>query len=249
MVHPAIFGAEEMKASRFGRLKPDDPITPLARQHIGFYAERGHEEAVDHVLARHRQLDAAPERHVQFVDLALAAKVLEPPHPLPGRDVNLHRLFRRAIDGVIEARAPDENHQADQERDADPGSFDGVRRGGPRWNLSRRAAAVFDREIDFEPGDQRDEEHRDADQREVEGVDTAREIRRVFGQERNEQRSEQPSEREEAVIRGLHAPPPFFALRFNANNNATTPISVKPPPSRSDFITAAPYLPVFGSYW
>src|SRR5262249_49062397 len=41
---------------------------------------------------------------------------------------------------------------------------------------------------------------------------------------------------------------PLFVLRFNANNNAARPINVTTPASRSDFITAAPYLPVFGSY-
>src|SRR5262245_10560019 len=147
MVRPTVFGAEEMIASRFGRLEPDDPVTPLARQYVGLDAERGHEEAVDHVLASHRQLDAAPERHMQFVDLTLAAGVLKPPHPLLGRDVDLHRLFRRAVDPVIKTRAPDEYPQADQKRDADPCGLERERRGGLRRNLSGRAAAVFDREI------------------------------------------------------------------------------------------------------
>src|SRR5262245_55996373 len=114
MVRPAIFGAEEMISPAFGRLEPGHPVTTLAWQHVGLNAERGHEETVDYVLARHRQLDAAPDRHVQFVDLALAARVLEAPHPLLGRDINLHRLFRRAVDSVVEARAPDEDPHADQ---------------------------------------------------------------------------------------------------------------------------------------
>src|SRR5262245_2258854 len=148
--------------------------------------------------------------HVQFIDLALAARVLEPPHPLLGRDINLHRLFRSAVDGVINARAPDEDPQADQERNGDPGRFEWERRNRLRWNFSRRATAVFDGEIDFQPGDQRSEKDREADQREKERIDIARETRRPFGQERNEQRAE----RDEAVTRRVNGSPP--ALRFAA---------------------------------
>ena len=57
-------------------------------------AERGHVEAVDHVLGGHGQLHRAADRHVQLVDLALAVEVLHLPHPLLADDVDLQRVVR-----------------------------------------------------------------------------------------------------------------------------------------------------------
>ena len=54
----------------------------LAGQHVAFDPEGWDEEVVDDVLGRHDQLDRRVDRHVQRVDLALAAGVLDLPHPL-----------------------------------------------------------------------------------------------------------------------------------------------------------------------
>ena len=66
----------------------------------------------------------AADRHVQLVDLALAVEVLELPHPLLADDVDVERLVGRARHREEDARAPDEDHHRDEERDDRPGDLE-----------------------------------------------------------------------------------------------------------------------------
>ena len=80
MLRTAILRAEQVIAPRHRGMKPSRGVAP--RQHIGFDAEGGNEEAVNHVLRGHDHAHVAAHRNVQFVDLALPLRVLELPHPL-----------------------------------------------------------------------------------------------------------------------------------------------------------------------
>ena len=71
-------------------------------------AERRNGKVVDHVLRRHHQLDRPPDRQMQGVDLALAAGMLDFPHPLLADDVDLQGVGRRLEQPDVEIRAPDE---------------------------------------------------------------------------------------------------------------------------------------------
>ena len=63
---------------------------------------------------RHDQLDRRVDRHVQRVDLALAAGVLDLPHPLLGDDVDLQGIAGRLKLADVDDRSPDE--QAEEDR-------------------------------------------------------------------------------------------------------------------------------------
>jgi hypothetical protein len=62
------------------RLEPQ--LRVAARDDVGLHAEAWHEDIVNDVLGGHDQFDGTADRHVQLVDLALAAQVLKLPHPL-----------------------------------------------------------------------------------------------------------------------------------------------------------------------
>jgi hypothetical protein len=66
-------------------------------------------KVVDDVLRGHHQLDRAPDRQVQRVDLALSAPMLDFPHPLLADDVDPQGLRRRLEQPNVEVRAPNEN--------------------------------------------------------------------------------------------------------------------------------------------
>ena len=73
---------------------PEPHRLVLAGQHVALDAEGRDEEVVDDVLRRHDQFDRRVDRDVQGVDLALAAGVLDLPHPLLGDDIDLQRVGR-----------------------------------------------------------------------------------------------------------------------------------------------------------
>ena len=96
VLRAAVFGAEQMIGAGLGGVEPRDGVA--AGQHVLLHAEGGDEEAVNHVLRGHDQLDVAADGNVQFVDLALAFGVLDLPHPLLGDDVDFGRVAgRRAL--------------------------------------------------------------------------------------------------------------------------------------------------------
>ena len=69
------------------------------------------------MMHAHRRVD----RHVQLVDLALPLAVLELPHPLLADGVDVERFVGHAAhEREVHARAPDEHHHREDERDARP---------------------------------------------------------------------------------------------------------------------------------
>src|SRR5690349_15125781 len=106
MLGPAVLGAEEMIASGLGGGEPHGIVA--AGNNVVFYTEGWDEEAMDDVFRRERQLDWAIHGHMQFVDLALAFRILDFPHPLLADDVEIHRIRRRAGIREEDLRAPPE---------------------------------------------------------------------------------------------------------------------------------------------
>src|ERR1700688_1165612 len=85
-----------MIATGHGGLEPHGGVA--AGQHVLLDAECGNEEAVNHVLRGHDELDVLSSRNVKFIDLALAFHVLNLPHPLLGYDINFGGVGgRRAL--------------------------------------------------------------------------------------------------------------------------------------------------------
>src|SRR5579862_5162223 len=111
----AILGAEKMIGAGLDGTEPRDGVT--AGKHVLLHAERGDEEAVDHVLRGHDQLDVAADRDVKFVDLALTFGVFELPHPLLRDDVDFGGIAWRRATLEVDDRAPGEDHHENKERD------------------------------------------------------------------------------------------------------------------------------------
>ena len=105
VLRAAIFGAEQVIGAGLGGAEPGHGVA--AGEHVLLHAERGHVEAVDHVLRSHDQLHVAADRDVQFVDLALAFGVFQLPHPLLGDDVDFGRVAGRRAALEVDDRSPD----------------------------------------------------------------------------------------------------------------------------------------------
>ena len=105
VLRAAVFGAEQVIGAGLGGAEPCDGVA--AGEHVLLHAEGGNEEAVDHVLRSHDELDVAANGNVEFVDLALAFGVFEFPHPLLGDDVDFGGIagWRAAFE--IDDRAPE----------------------------------------------------------------------------------------------------------------------------------------------
>ncbi len=95
------------------------------RQHVHLDAQRRQVEGVDHVLRDHVHDDVLADRHVQVVDLGLAAGMLELPHPLPADGVDLQPAGRQRLVPHEELRPPGEEEQREQEGPDHPGHLDG----------------------------------------------------------------------------------------------------------------------------
>src|SRR6185437_16086979 len=80
-------------------------------------------KAVDHILRGHDQPDHLADRDMQLVDLALAAGVLDLPHPLLADDVDFLAGCRRLVEPEIGAGAPDEEDEEADEGGARPGDL------------------------------------------------------------------------------------------------------------------------------
>ena len=111
MIHAAVFRAEKVIASRLRGFKPFRRV--LAGHHIGLDAKRRDEDVVNHIFGCHDQFDLAADGHMQFIDLALAGRMLKLPHPLFADDVNFQSILSRPILGKINLRAPQEDRHRD----------------------------------------------------------------------------------------------------------------------------------------
>ena len=101
-------------------------------------------------------------------------------------------------------------------------------------HLALGAAVVLDGEDDDESADQEREERREKDEKDVERIDVRREGRSLVGEERHQ------------------LVPRAAALRSRARRDmshmdATRTSTVAAPQSRTMFMIAAPYFPLFGS--
>ncbi len=101
---------------------------------------------MDDVLRCQSHLDWAAHRHVQLVDLALAFRILDLPHPLLSDCVNVHRVGGRAGVGEEDFGAPPEERQHDQERNHGPGYFQTQGAVNRLGDFVGRTAAIFDGE-------------------------------------------------------------------------------------------------------
>src|SRR5262245_40924792 len=166
-----------------GRSEPGCRIPP--RHNVGLGPERRDVIRVDHVLAGHGQLDTAAQRHVQFIYLALAVRVLRAPHPLFACHEDLQRVLRVGIHLVIELRAPRENEHRDHEGDHRPGYFEFQVTFDLLGDLALAAAAIFDQKVERRHADQHGEKPRQREQEEIKQVYLEGEVRRLLREEWN----------------------------------------------------------------
>ena len=75
---------------------------------------------MDDVLRRQHQPHGLADRHVQRIDLALAAGMLDLPHPLLADDIDFEVAGRRLVEPDIDAGAPDEEPRKAHKRRGGP---------------------------------------------------------------------------------------------------------------------------------
>ncbi len=110
--HDGVVGAAEFRAGEMenaGLVGVEPFIGVAIRQNILLQAQRRQIEVMDHVLRCHRQPYVGESGHMQFVDFARAARMLEAPHPLLGDDMNFQRVFRRrGLQQFFRSRPPED---------------------------------------------------------------------------------------------------------------------------------------------
>ena len=181
VVRPAVLRAEDMIRSRSRRVEPDRRIA--SRNYLTLHAEVGDGEAVKHILRDHRQLHRPANRHMQRIDLMLSTRMLRLPHPLLADDIDVHRVGRRIVDPEVQQRAPDKDDQEQRQRNNRPGRLEQRRAfhlDGDRVLL----LAIPNREAEDENSHQRQADHREQQQEEVERVSVRRNGRRLARKER-----------------------------------------------------------------
>ncbi len=154
VVGAAELGAQQMVAA--GRVGLEPELRVAARQRFHLDTQRRNIQAVDDVLRDHADQHRLAHRHVQVVDLGLAGRVLEFPHPLPPDRVDFQCAGRHMPVLVIEARGPDEEKQRQHERDDHPAHLDqhaAVLAGRAVHDLASPVA-------DGEPADGNEDRHR-----------------------------------------------------------------------------------------
>ncbi len=137
------------------RVEPQ--IVVATRQNILLHAEDGDEQAVDHVLRTHDQLDVPIARNVEFrADNAVG--VDERPTPLLGDHLDVVGVIGGGshVDEAIDPH--DEHHDDDERWQNRPGQFKWVmvRRG--EFGLMPLPPSIFDQEGDQDRHDQHEEE-------------------------------------------------------------------------------------------
>ncbi len=126
---------------------------------------------MDDVLGAHDQFHRAADWHVQLVDLALSAHVLDFPHPLLPDDEYLHRTVGDPVQIEEDFRSPREHAHADEERNGRPQELERERPVDGDANLVVTTPAIPERKEDHEAGDEQGEEGRDRHHEEIDGVD------------------------------------------------------------------------------
>ena len=124
--HLGVVGAAELRAEQMigaGLVGLEPQGRVAARQDVLLDPQCRKVEAVDHVLGDHGELDRPVRRDVQLIDLALAAGMLEFPHPLLGKDVHLEGAGGRIVLVEVQLGRPDEEDQAQRERNDRPGDL------------------------------------------------------------------------------------------------------------------------------
>ena len=97
------------------------------------------------VFRGHHELDRLSDRHVQRIDLALSAMMLDFPHPLLGDHIDLESVGGRLKQSDIEVGSPDEQAEEDQEGDGGPRYFESPRLFGRTITSNFVAGAISDR--------------------------------------------------------------------------------------------------------
>src|SRR6266567_2625342 len=167
MFGAAVLRAEQMVRPRYSRLEPCEHI-PIG-QNVLLHAKRRNKKAMDHVLGDQRDFHWTPNRHVQFIDLTLAAGMLELPHPLFADAIDFQRVCRRAFHVIVNLRAPGKNHHRDAQRNDRPHD---LQQGRPvdLLRFALRRPSVLDGKEKNKSGDDHGEKSREQHQEKVERV-------------------------------------------------------------------------------
>src|SRR3989442_15697086 len=116
MIHAAVFGAEKVITSRFGRFEPFGRV--FTRHHVSLDARGGHGHVVNHILGGHDQFDLLTNWNMQLIDFALTSRMLKLPHPLLADNINFQSVLWWTILGEVNLRSPSEDaHRNDQGND------------------------------------------------------------------------------------------------------------------------------------
>src|SRR5678816_437861 len=153
------------------RMEPCDGVA--AGKNVLLDAKCRDEEAMDHVLRSHNDLDVAAGGNMQRVNLTHAFGMLKLPHPLLGNGINLHCVTGRRSLPEVEDRAPCKEDQEKDHGEDRPGKFQGIG-AFDLMGMVAGALAIFDGEND--DGQRNENCHRSAhhQQEDVELVYIAR---------------------------------------------------------------------------
>ena len=197
-LHPAMADAAKLGASQivdagFVGLEPERGR--LTGQQVLLDAKLGQIQRMDHVLAGEDHPHRLAGGHGEPIDLALAAGMLELPHPLQADAIDLTRIGRRVMQLAEQDRRPDEEGEREQEGDDHPAPFDPA---GPMMRLfavGLAEAAIAPGEPEQSETDRRGEQHHQREEADSERVD-------LFGVDRNRFRPEGDAARLQEVDHG-----------------------------------------------
>ena len=153
----AQLGTFDAVFAGLGRLEPNRLVS--ARHDVVLDPERRDEEAVDDILRGQHEAHRLADRNVQGVDFALAAGVLDFPHPLLADDENLEVSRRRLVQPDVNLRAPHEEPEKGDQRRRGPADLENPALLGRIGARGAAAAAIAHAEPEHQP------EHQDEDQR------------------------------------------------------------------------------------
>ena len=160
MLGAAEFGAEDREMAGLGR--PEPHHLQGAGHDIMLHPKLRDEKAVDDVLRGQHEPHVLADRQVQLVDLALAAGMLDLPHPLLADDIDVEIGRRRPVQPDVAFGAPHKQHEEGEQGSDGPGDLDGPALLPGVAARCGAAAAIADAEQPDQPEDQRQDRRADA---------------------------------------------------------------------------------------
>src|SRR3990167_900186 len=179
MTHTAVLGAENIECPDFGGSKPELGVS--AGYQVLLHAERGNEEAVEHVLGLHNEPDGPVVLHVKFVYRLLAVVIIKRPEPLLSLNANFYGVLGRCPHVLENHITVNEKHDEKYGGYHGPDYLEGLASRDVGGFLVFALSPVFDSEIYEHYGDEYEEYKRHQSNQKQYSVNLACQIRCYLG--------------------------------------------------------------------